>query len=271
MRWCCPEKFKRRSTSARNPRRHTKRTAKRALARKLSSRDGLVEGGVSFVLVSGAWGYFDHHGDNVRWGGIEKGLKPLLPRVDRALYALINDLERRGMLGRYACFDDGRVRSFARHQQSRGPRSLDQRDVDGDGGRRVETWPSHRLDRFARRRGRQQHRPPARPGGDDLPPFGNRSRQPLDQLTWSTDSDCHRRRSPDPRVDLAPARRLVTVRRSRAVRPREDGSLAEVDVRSIPSTRTSRNQRLAKWTKLHPARGAAADTRVVLGAAGCGG
>ncbi len=58
----------------------------------------LVEGGVSFVLVSGAWGYFDHHGDNVRWGGIEKGLKPLLPRVDQALYALVNDLEERGML-----------------------------------------------------------------------------------------------------------------------------------------------------------------------------
>ena len=23
----------------------------------------LVEAGVSFVVVSGAWGYFDHHGD----------------------------------------------------------------------------------------------------------------------------------------------------------------------------------------------------------------
>ena len=34
----------------------------------------LVEAGVTFVLVSGAWGYFDHHGDEVRWGGIEKGL-----------------------------------------------------------------------------------------------------------------------------------------------------------------------------------------------------
>ncbi len=58
----------------------------------------LVEAGVTFVLVSGAWGYFDHHGDDVRWGGIEKGLKPLLPRVDRALYALVNDLEQRGLL-----------------------------------------------------------------------------------------------------------------------------------------------------------------------------
>ena len=58
----------------------------------------LVEAGVSFVLVSGAWGYFDHHGDNVRWGGIEKGLKPLLPRVDQVYAALINDLEQRGLL-----------------------------------------------------------------------------------------------------------------------------------------------------------------------------
>jgi len=58
----------------------------------------LVEAGVTFVLVSGAWGYFDHHGDNVRWGGIEKGLTPLLPRVDRTLYALVNDLEARGLL-----------------------------------------------------------------------------------------------------------------------------------------------------------------------------
>ena len=58
----------------------------------------LVEAGVTFVLVSGAWGYFDHHGDNVRWGGIEKGLTPLLPRVDRVLYALVNDLERLGIL-----------------------------------------------------------------------------------------------------------------------------------------------------------------------------
>ena len=30
--------------------------------------------------------------------GIEKGLKPLTPRIDRVLYALVNDLEQRGML-----------------------------------------------------------------------------------------------------------------------------------------------------------------------------
>jgi uncharacterized protein (DUF1501 family) len=58
----------------------------------------LVEAGVTFVLVSGAWGYFDHHGDDVRWGGIVKGLGPLLPRVDGVVYALVNDLEARGLL-----------------------------------------------------------------------------------------------------------------------------------------------------------------------------
>jgi len=58
----------------------------------------LVEAGVTFVLVSGAWGYFDHHGDEVRWGGIEKGLRPLLPRVDQTLHAIVTDLESRGLL-----------------------------------------------------------------------------------------------------------------------------------------------------------------------------
>lgn len=69
-----------------------------SIAQKALLARRLVEAGVSFVLVSGAWGYFDHHGDNVRWKGIEKGLTPLLPRVDRTLFALVNDLEARGML-----------------------------------------------------------------------------------------------------------------------------------------------------------------------------
>jgi hypothetical protein len=58
----------------------------------------LVESGVTFVLVSGAWGYFDHHGDNIVWKGIEKGLKPILPRVDQVLATFIGDLEARGLL-----------------------------------------------------------------------------------------------------------------------------------------------------------------------------
>ncbi|WP_435017736.1 DUF1501 domain-containing protein [Tundrisphaera sp. TA3] len=58
----------------------------------------LVESGVSYVMVSGAWGYFDHHGDHVVWKGIEKGLKPLLPRVDQVFATLVEDLESRGLL-----------------------------------------------------------------------------------------------------------------------------------------------------------------------------
>lgn len=59
----------------------------------------LVEAGTTFVLVSGAWGYFDHHGDEVPpWGGILRGLTPILPTIDRALSALIHDLEARGLL-----------------------------------------------------------------------------------------------------------------------------------------------------------------------------
>ncbi|HTU23236.1 MAG TPA: DUF1501 domain-containing protein [Gemmataceae bacterium] len=59
----------------------------------------LVEAGTTFVLVSGRWGYFDHHGDKVPpWGGIQKGLTPILPTIDRALTALIDDLEARGLL-----------------------------------------------------------------------------------------------------------------------------------------------------------------------------
>jgi len=59
----------------------------------------LVEAGTTFVLVSGRWGYFDHHGDNVPpWGGILKGLTPILPTIDRALTALVEDLGARGLL-----------------------------------------------------------------------------------------------------------------------------------------------------------------------------
>ena len=69
-----------------------------SIAQKALLARRLVESGVTFVLVSGAWGYFDHHGDDVRWGGIEKGLTPLLPRVDRTMHALVTDLEQRGLL-----------------------------------------------------------------------------------------------------------------------------------------------------------------------------
>lgn len=59
----------------------------------------LVEAGTTFVTISGRWGYFDHHGDNVPpWGGIQRGLTPILPTIDQALSALIHDLDGRGLL-----------------------------------------------------------------------------------------------------------------------------------------------------------------------------
>ncbi len=58
----------------------------------------LVEAGVTFVTLSDAWGHWDHHGDEVQWGGIVKGLTPMLPVLDRGLTALVSDLESRGLL-----------------------------------------------------------------------------------------------------------------------------------------------------------------------------
>lgn len=58
----------------------------------------LVEAGVTYVVMSDAWGHWDHHGDEVRWGGIVKGLKPMLPVLDRGLTALVDDLDDRGLL-----------------------------------------------------------------------------------------------------------------------------------------------------------------------------
>ncbi len=62
----------------------------------------LVEAGVAFVTIdlsyhtaSGTW---DNHGDNVPpYGGISKGLKPLLPTFDHLLTTLVSDLEERGL------------------------------------------------------------------------------------------------------------------------------------------------------------------------------
>jgi uncharacterized protein (DUF1501 family) len=58
----------------------------------------LVQAGVTFVTLSGTFGLFDNHGDDVVWGGMIKGLKPLLPHLDQAVCALVKDLEARGLL-----------------------------------------------------------------------------------------------------------------------------------------------------------------------------
>ncbi len=63
----------------------------------------LVEAGVAFVTIdlsyhtaSGTW---DTHGDNIPpYGGIRKGLGPLLPLFDHLHTTLIQDLEERGLL-----------------------------------------------------------------------------------------------------------------------------------------------------------------------------
>ncbi len=63
----------------------------------------LVEAGVSFVTLDlsyhSASGTWDTHGDNIPpYGGISKGLGPLLPLFDHMLTTFINDLEERGLL-----------------------------------------------------------------------------------------------------------------------------------------------------------------------------
>ncbi len=63
----------------------------------------LVEAGVAFVTIdlsyhtaSGTW---DNHGDNIPpYGGISRGLKPLLPLFDHLLTTLVGDLHERGRL-----------------------------------------------------------------------------------------------------------------------------------------------------------------------------
>ncbi len=65
----------------------------------------LVEAGTTFVTMdlsyhtaSGTW---DTHGDNIPpYGGISKGLGPLLPLFDHLITTLVGDLEQRGLLGK---------------------------------------------------------------------------------------------------------------------------------------------------------------------------
>ena len=63
----------------------------------------LVEAGVAFVTLDlsyhSASGTWDNHGDNIPpYGGISKGLKPLLPLFDHMITTLVADLGERGLL-----------------------------------------------------------------------------------------------------------------------------------------------------------------------------
>jgi hypothetical protein len=94
----------------------------------------LVEAGVAFVTIdlsyhpaSGTW---DTHGDNIPpYGGISKGLKPLLPLFDHLITTLVADLEARGRL------DD--VLVIAMGEFGRTPRLGTQGSTDGR-----DHWPS---------------------------------------------------------------------------------------------------------------------------------
>jgi Protein of unknown function (DUF1501) len=63
----------------------------------------MVEAGTAFITLdlsyhtaSGTW---DNHGDNIPpYGGIERGLKPLLPLFDHLITTLVSDLDQRGLL-----------------------------------------------------------------------------------------------------------------------------------------------------------------------------
>lgn len=74
------------------------RYGRNSMGEKLLLARRLVESGVTFITMSDAWGHWDHHGDSVRWGGIVKGLKPMLPVVDHGVATLVQDLADRGLL-----------------------------------------------------------------------------------------------------------------------------------------------------------------------------
>jgi len=94
----------------------------------------LVEAGVAFVTIdlsyhtaSGTW---DNHGDNIPpYGGISRGLKPLLSLFDYLVTTLVSDLEERGKL------DDTLV--IAMGEFGRTPKIGTQGSTDGR-----DHWPS---------------------------------------------------------------------------------------------------------------------------------
>lgn len=90
----------------------------------------LVQAGVAFVMVdlnyhpaSGTW---DTHGDNIPpYGGISKGLKPLLPLFDHLITTLVSDLQEQGLLDEVLVIAMG---EFGRTPQMGTQESTDGRD-----------------------------------------------------------------------------------------------------------------------------------------------
>jgi hypothetical protein len=87
------------------PERTRDRYGKHLWCRQALLARRLVESGVRFVTLdlsyhpaSGTW---DTHGDNIPpYGGIRKGLGPLLPLFDHLITTLVGDLEEKGLLDR---------------------------------------------------------------------------------------------------------------------------------------------------------------------------
>ncbi|MEC9093550.1 MAG: DUF1501 domain-containing protein [Planctomycetota bacterium] len=88
---------------SKEPKKVRDRYGKHLWCQKALTARRLVEAGSAFVTIdlsyhtaSGTW---DTHGDNIPpYGGIKKGLGPLLPLFDHLLTTLVSDLGERGML-----------------------------------------------------------------------------------------------------------------------------------------------------------------------------
>jgi hypothetical protein len=88
---------------SREPDRVRERYGKHLWCQQVLLARRLVEAGVAFVTLdlsyhpaSGTW---DTHGDNIPpYGGIRRGLGPLLPLFDHLLTTLVADLDQRGLL-----------------------------------------------------------------------------------------------------------------------------------------------------------------------------
>jgi uncharacterized protein (DUF1501 family) len=88
---------------AKEPQSTRDRYGKHLWAQQLLLARRLVEAGTAFITLdlsyhtaSGTW---DTHGDNIPpYGGIKKGLGPLLPLFDHLITTLVSDLEQRGLL-----------------------------------------------------------------------------------------------------------------------------------------------------------------------------
>lgn len=88
---------------AREPQKSRDRYGKHLWLQQCLLARRMVEAGVAFVTIDlsyhGASGTWDTHGDNIPpYGGISKGLGPLLPLFDHLITTLVGDLGERGML-----------------------------------------------------------------------------------------------------------------------------------------------------------------------------